>query len=270
MKLKNIALALVAVSSLYSINSYSQSGGQAVVTVNGTKIYQRQVDEMVKAEVARGATDNAQLRQGVLEDLVFREAVMQDVKKKGLATQPDNEFRIRMAQQTAIVDIWFAQYMKSHPISEADVKGEYDKLVALSKEPKNANEYLFSDIVVGTEAEAKEVIASANMGTDFATLAKEKSLDKQGGAQGGQMNWSLPGKLLPAIGDALLTTGKGKVDSTPIKTDYGWVVLKVNDIRPFKVPPYDEVKQGIASMMVQAEKQKAIQQLMSTAKITKG
>jgi len=126
---------------------YAQSPGQVVVVVNGTKIYQKQIDEAVRAEVAKGATDNAGLRELILKDLVFREAVFQDVKKKGLASQPDNEYRIRMAQQNAIVDIWFDQFLKNHPISESDVRAEYDKEVAKSKEPKNANQYLVADPV---------------------------------------------------------------------------------------------------------------------------
>ena len=148
----NKVFALSAVLLMGS--TYAQSGGQVVMLVNGSKIYQKQVDEAIKAEVTRGASDNPELRQIILSDLVFREAVYQDVKKKGLATQADNEYRIRMAQQTAIVDIWFDQFFKSHPITEADVKAEYDKEVARSKEPKNANQYLVSEIVVSNEVEA--------------------------------------------------------------------------------------------------------------------
>ena len=138
--LMNKVFALSAVLLMGS--TYAQSGGQVVMLVNGSKIYQKQIDEAVKAEVAKGATDNAGLRELILKDLVFREAVFQDVKKKGLASQPDNEYRIRMAQQNAIVDIWFDQFLKNHPISESDVRAEYDKEVAKSKEPKNANQYL--------------------------------------------------------------------------------------------------------------------------------
>ena len=150
--LMNKVFALSAVLLMGS--TYAQSGGQVVMLVNGSKIYQKQVDEAIKAEVTRGASDNPELRQIILSDLVFREAVYQDVKKKGLATQADNEYRIRMAQQTAIVDIWFDQFFKSHPITEADVKAEYHKEVARSKEPKNANQYLVSEIVVSNEVEA--------------------------------------------------------------------------------------------------------------------
>jgi peptidyl-prolyl cis-trans isomerase C len=246
-----------------------QAFGQAVVAVNGTKIYQKQIDEAVKAEVARGATDNAELRQVVLNDIVFREAVNQDVKKKGLANQPDNEYRIRMAQQTAIVDIWFDQFFKNHPISEADVKAEYEKELARSKEPKNAKQYLVSEIVLSNEADANDTLAKLNSGADFSQVAKEKSIDKQAAQNGGLLGWALPSQFVPAIGDAVMSLGNGKIVSTPIKTDYGWVIVKVNESRPFVVPPYDEVKQNLANMMIQSEKQRAIQGLMSTVKLTK-
>ena len=265
--LMNKVFALSAVLLMGS--AYAQSGGQVVMLVNGSKIYQKQIDEAVKAEVAKGATDNAGLRELILKDLVFREAVFQDIKKKGLASQPDNEYRIRMAQQNAIVDIWFDQFLKNHPISESDVRAEYDKEVAKSKEPKNINQYLVAEIVVGNESEANDLLAKLKSGSDFATLAKEKSLDKSAAQNGGEIGWALPGQFMPLIGNAVLDLGKGKLSSAPIKTDYGWVILKVVDIRPFKVPPYDEVKVGLAQMMVQAEKQRAIDGLMSTVKISK-
>lgn len=267
-KLSNAVLASIAL--LLSAGSYAQAGSQVVVLVNGSKIYQKQIDEAVKAEIARGATDNPKLRQGILNDLVFREAVTQDVKKKGLAAQPDNEYRIRMAQQTAIVDIWFDQFFQNHPITEADVRAEYDKEVVRSKEPKNANQYFISEIVVGSEDEAKDVIAKLNSGGDFAALAKEKSLDKQATQNGGQLGWALPSQFVPALSDVVMTLGKGMIATTPVKTDFGWVVVKVSDIRAFKVPPFDEVKQNLVNMMIQAEKQRAIGGLMSTVKVTKG
>lgn len=269
MNFKLSSALLMSIALLLSAGAYAQSAGQVVVLVNGSKIYQKQIDEAARAEVARGATDNPELRQIILNDLVFREAVAQDVKKKGLATQPDNEYRIRMAQQTAIVDIWFDQFFQNHPITEVDVRAEYDKEVARSKEPKNANQYLVSEIVVGSEDDAKDVIAKLNTGGDFATLAKEKSLDKQAAQNGGQLGWTLPGQFVPALSDVVMALGKGTVSTTPVKTDFGWVVVKVSDIRAFKVPPFDEVKQNLANMMIQAEKQRAIGGLMSTVKVTK-
>lgn len=262
---KNLSLFLFAMGILFAGQTYAQ----AVVMVNGVKIYQKQIDEAVKADVALGATNNAELREVVLKDLVFREAVLQDVKKRGLATQPDNEYRIRMAQQTAIVEVWFNEFLKNHPITEADVRAEYDKEVAASKEPKNANQYLVSEIVVGSEADANQVLEKLNSGGDFAKLAKENSLDKQAAQNGGLLGWALPGQFVPAIGDVVMSTGKGKISSAPIKTDYGWVIVKVNDTRPFVVPPFNEVKQNLANMMVQAERQRAIQGLMSTVKVSK-
>ena len=249
-------------------SAYAQSGGQVVVVVNGSKVYQKQIDEAVKADVARGAADNAELRKVVLRDLVFREAVFQDAKKKGLTIQPDNEYIIRRAQQNAIVDIWFDQFFKGHPITEVDVKTEYEKELAKSKEPNNANQFLVSEIVVGSEAEANDILTKLKSGSDFSALAKEKSLDKAAAQAGGEIGWALPSQFVPAIGDVALSLGKGKMSPSPIKTDYGWVIVKVNDIRPFKVPPYDEVKNGLAQMMIQAEKQRAIDGLMSTVKVT--
>ena len=245
----------------------AQSGSKVLVTVNGSKVTAKQLDDAVSFAVSNGAQDTPELRQNLANDLIWQEAVMQDAKKTGLTNQSGNEFKIRMAQQTAIIDIWFSQYFKDHPLTEERVKEQYDKELKLAAEPKNANQYLTSQIVLGSEADANGVIALINSGSSFSEIAKERSLDKAAGQRGGVINWALPGQFPPPVADAILTLNKGQITLHPLQTPYGWFIVKVDDIRPFKLPPFDDIKNNIAQSMIQNEKQQAVTELMKTVKV---
>ena len=200
---------------------------QTLLTVNGVKISAAQVDQWVAVSVSEGVKDTPELRQSILNDLILREAVAQNVKKSGLLTKGNNAFKIKMAEQNAMMDIWFAQYYADHPVTNEDVKAVYDKQVELSKDPKNSKEYLVSQIVVVNEAEGLELIQQINNGASFADLAKAKSLDQTSGKQGGIVGWALSSQLMPPINDLVPNLSKGKVTQAPVKTTNGWHIIKV-------------------------------------------
>lgn len=146
------ALAVIALSSA-AVTAYAQSG-PVLMTVNGSKIYTSQVNELVSMAVANGAKDTPELRQNLLNDLVIREVITQDIKKTGLLNKDDNALKLKLAQQNTMLELWFAQYFKARPVTEADVKAEYDRQLAISKEPKNSKQYEVAQIMVTNEAEA--------------------------------------------------------------------------------------------------------------------
>jgi len=259
------------VLSAVAITSFAQSGsGPVLMTINGSKIYTSQVNELVSMAVAGGAQDTPELRQNVLNDLVVREVIAQDIKKTGLLNKDNNALKLKLAQQNTMLDLWYGEYFKAHPVTEADVKAEYDRQLALSKEPKNAKQYEVSQIMVGSEVEANQIIKQINEGAKFDALAKDKSLDKNSGAQGGVVGWVFPDQLANPINDVIVNLGKGKITQTPIKTANGWHVIKVDDVRPFVMPEFDKVKNNIAQELVQQRRQQAIGALIKDAKVTKG
>jgi peptidyl-prolyl cis-trans isomerase C len=261
-------IATVALTGT-SVCAYAQSGSVAM-TINGGKIYTSQVNEMVSMAVANGAKDSPELRQNVLNDLAVREAITQDIKKTGLLSKDNNALKLKLAQQNAMLELWFAEYFKLRPVTEADVKAEYDRQVAASKEPQNSQQYEVAQIMVATEAEAADIIKQINAGTKFETLAKEKSLEKVSGAQGGVVGWVFPAQLAPPINELIVNLGKGKVAPSPVKTNNGWHVIKLDDIRPFVMPAFDQVRNNIAQELVQQRRQEAINALLKDAKVIKG
>jgi len=242
---------------------------KALVSVNGSKITASQVDQWVSVALSDGAKDSPELRQGILNDLILREAVAQDVKKSGLLSKSNNAFKVKLAEQNAVMDTWFAQYLASHPVTDAEIRGVYDKQLELSKDPQNAKEYLVAQIVVANEVEGVDLIKQINSGISFEELAKTKSLDKTSGAQGGVIGWALPSQLTAPVNDIAPNLGKGKFTQTPVKTANGWHVIKVNDVRPFTLPSFDQAKDAIAQSLLQQRRQEAVNALMRDVKVSK-
>ena len=260
-----LTLAVLSASTL----THAQSG-PVLMTVNGSKIYTSQVNEMVSMAVANGAKDTPELRQNLLNDLIIREVITQDIKKTGLLNKDNNALKLKLAQQNTMLELWFAEYFKAKPVTEADVKAEYDRQLAFSKEPANAKQYEVAQIMVASEAEAAEIIKQINAGTKFETLAKEKSLEKISGAQGGVVGWVFPAQLAPPINDLIVNMSKGSITQAPIKTNNGWHVIKLDNVRPFVMPSFDQAKNTIAQELVQQRRQQAINALLKDAKVSKG
>ena len=270
MTLKTLLRTLGALTlSAATFAAYAQSGPVAM-TVNGSKIYVNQVNEMVSMAVANGAKDSPELRQNMLNDLVVREVITQDIKKTGLLNKDNNALKLKLAQQNTMLELWFAEYFKSRPVTEADVKAEYDRQAALSKEPQNSKQYEVAQIMVASEAEAADIIKQINAGTKFEVLAKEKSLEKVSGAQGGVVGWVFPSQLAPPINELIVKLGKGNIAPSPVKTNNGWHVIKLDDVRPFVMPAFDQVKNNLAQELVQQRRQEAINALLKDAKVAKG
>jgi peptidyl-prolyl cis-trans isomerase C len=267
MKINRLILLGAIIFSMSS--AFAQTG--VVVSVNGNKIMQKEVDGIVKNAVARGAKDSPELRQAIVNDLILREAIMQDVKKSGIEKKGDNPEKIKLAQLQVLQELWFEDYLKAHPISEADVRADYDRQANLTKEGRNSNEYKISQIVVATESEGKDIIGQLNSDSSaFEKIAKEKSLEKATGSQGGVIpNWVLPDMVVAPLGDALVNMTKGKIDPKPVKTNIGWHVIRVDDIRKFKMPSYEEAKGNIYQGLVTRKKQEAVDALIKKTTITK-
>ncbi len=244
------------------------NSGKAYVTVNGVKITTRQFNKLVTNAISEGVKDTPELRQAITNDLVLREAVSQDLKKTGVLDKADSALKVEVARQSAMLDLWFAQYFKAHPLTDTDVRTEYEKQVAVSKDPNNTQEYQLSQIVVASEDEGMEIITQLNEGVAFETLAKEKSLDKDSGVQGGLLGWAVPSQITAPIDEAVISMALGQV-TQPIQTKVGWHIVKVNNIKPLAVPDFEQVKLGIAQKMAEEKRQQAVAELMSSVKVVK-
>ena len=267
---RRIAIALFVVAVFALTAWFMLQKSNTLASVNGAKITKAQVNEWVDEAVAQGVVDNPELRLATLNRLIFRQAALQEVDKIGLLKDKSNAFKVQIAPQNAQIELWFANYFKDHPITDADLKTLYDQQVAASKDPKNAFQYQVSQIVVPTQEEAKQIIEQLkNKGNSFESVAKDKSTDKESGPRGGLIGWLFVSQAAPPIGEAILDLSKGQMTQKPVTTRFGWHIIKVDDIKPVTIASFEQSKGNLAQAAVGQRRQEAIDKLLKNSKVEK-
>ncbi|GJI93411.1 peptidylprolyl isomerase [Duganella sp. BJB488] len=235
---------------------------QNVATVNGKAIPAAKVDQMVKQVVAQGQQpDSPQLREMVKKELIGREVMIQEADKQGFGTKPEVKAAIENARQSIIINAMLADYVKKNPVKDTEIKAEYDKYKAAMGE----KEYHSRHILVATEQEAKDIIAKLKAGGKFEELAK---VSKDGSANnGGDLGWMTPGKLVKPFADAMVALKNGEITQTPVKTEFGYHVIKLEESRATKLPSLEEVKGQVAEALQQRKIAAFRDELTKKAKI---
>ncbi|MEO5692032.1 MAG: peptidylprolyl isomerase [Usitatibacter sp.] len=276
--LRNLAVALVAGTFAFAAGAQDKaekaskksesaarkaSAGAGKIVVNGVTIPQSRVDAMNKELTAQGQPDNAERHAAVREELINREVLAQAALKRGLDKNSDVAAQMEMARQAVLVRALFEAEMKASPLSEADLQKQYDTF----KGSMGSNEYKVRHILVDKEEDAKQIIADLNKGGDFAKIAKEKSKDPGSKDNGGDLDWGPSARYVKPFADAVQSQAKGKVSAAPVKSDFGYHVIIVDDVRPLKVPEYAEMKEQFRQRAQQQMVQKMVMDLRSKAKV---
>lgn len=237
---------------------------KSAAMVNGVSIPQARIDARVKDAVAQGQTDSPELRKAVRENMIRFELVIQEAKKLGLDKKPEVVQQIDTATQQVLLTAFVRDYAENHPISDDVLKQEYDKL----KAKLGDKEYNARHILVATEAEAKDIITQlgGKKPKKFEALAA-KSKDTGSAENGGSLGWSAPSNFVPEFANALVSLKKGEYTKTPVQSQFGWHVIKLDDVRDLKAPPFDEVKPQLQQRLQQQAIQKAIEELRTKAKV---
>ncbi|BCQ23278.1 peptidylprolyl isomerase [Caballeronia sp. NK8] len=225
---------------------------QNIAVVNGTPIPTSRADALVKQLVAQGQQDSPQLQQAVREELINREILMQEAAREGIASRPDVKAQIAVAQQTVVLRALIEDFVKKNTPTDAEVKARYDQLV---KQNGGGKELHLHHILVEDEAQAKDLIAKITGGASFEDLAKQYSKDPGSGKNGGDLDWSSPSAYVPEFGAAAEKLKKGEVTPQPVKTQFGWHVIRLDDSREVAPPPLEQVKAQIAQQIQQEKLQ---------------
>lgn len=260
MKSRILLLGCAGMFSLSACNA--EETGKALASVNGTPISESLVNLLVKERTSQGQPDSPELRAAVRDDLIAREVVSQEAKKRGLDKNPEVAAQMQIASQSVLVRAYLQDYIKNHPISESAMKAEFEKI----KVAMGDKEYQARHILLGTEAEAKDVAAQLKKGAKFDKLASEKSQDPGSKARGGELGWIAQGNVVKPFGDTLAKLKKGET-SEPVQTQYGWHIIRLEDTRPLKAPPFENVKDSLRQRLEQQEIQTAVADLRKQAKI---
>ena len=259
MKISRIALLLLATLSFNA----SAFAGDAVATVNGKPIKQSLFDFIVKDATDHGQKVDDNVRDVIMSKLISSELVLQEAQKSGMDKKPDYLAKEELTRRELLVNVYIQDYMKSHPVSESDTKAAYEKF----KTELGDKEYNARHILVASEAEAKDVIAQLNKGGDFSKIAKEKSIDPGSKEKGGDLGWFALGGMVKPFSEAVSKLQKGKLSTDPVQTQFGWHVIKLDDIRELKAPPYDKVKDNLQKQLGQRQLEKMLTDLRAKATI---
>ena len=235
---------------------------KAVATVNGKAIPKNRADALIAAQTAQGQPDSEQLRNAVKEELVRREILAQEAQKKGLDKKSEVKGQMDLARQSVLIGAYMQDYVRAHPISDEALKKEYETI----KAQLGDREYKARHILVDKDDEAKDIIARLKKGEKFEDLAKQ-SKDPGSKERGGDLGWAAPSNYVRPFTEAMIKLEKGKYTETPVKSDFGYHVIMLDDTRDLKLPSMDEAKPQLMQRLQQQLVDKHLGELRSKAKV---
>lgn len=241
----HVRLTSLALAALLAAPLAAQA--QNIAIVNGKAVPKARAEALMNQAVRSGQPKTPELEQQVRDEVVLREIFMQEAEKRGLAASTEYKQQIEFARQTLLIRELFADFQKKNPVTDAEVQAEYDKFKAQS----GGTEYRARHILVEKEDEAKALIAQIKGGAKFEDVAKKNSKDPGSGENGGDLDYAAPGAYVPEFSQAMVKLKKGEMTETPVKSQFGWHIIKLEDSREAKFPPIEEVKGQIQQRITQ-------------------
>ncbi len=233
-----------------------------VATVNGVAIPQSRIDVMVRERAQQGVPDSPELRSAIREDLINREIIAQEATRSGLLKKPEIAAELDFIRQNYVVQTYVREWARTHPAMDAEVQKEYDR----ARSATGDKEYRARHILVETEEEAKALITDLKKGSKFEDLAA-KTKDEGSKERGGDLDWNVPSVFDKAFADAMVKLEKGKITETPVRSRFGFHVIRLDDVRPVRFPPLAEVKDRIQQQLMQRKLEKLMIDLRAKAKV---
>lgn len=268
--LKTLAVALVAgtfaagaVAQEKAAKKPAAAAAAPRIVVNGVTIPQSRIDMMNRELTASGQPNTPERQQAVREELINREVLVQAAQKRGLDKNADVAAQMDMARQAVLVRALFESEVKANPVTDADLQKQYEDF----RKSMGENEYKIRHILVDKEDDAKAIIAELGKGGDFAKLAKDKSKDPGSKDNGGDLDWGPSARYVKPFADAVMAMKKGQLTTAPVKTDFGYHVIRLDDVRPLKVPAFEELKEQFRQRAQQQQIQKLVMELRGKAKV---
>ena len=258
---KQVLTAIASAVMLIALAPMAQA--QNVAIVNGKAVPTARVEALAQ-QVARSGRPVTPEMQGQLRDeVIAREIFIQEAQLRGLDSSDDFKSQIELARQSILIRELFADFQKKNPVTDADIKGEYDKFAAAN----GGKEYKARHILVEKEADAKAIIAQLKKGGKFEEIAKKSSKDPGSGANGGDLDWAAAGSYVKEFSEAMVKLEKGKMTDAPVKTQFGYHIIRLDDMREAQLPKFEDVKPQIAQQLQQQKLAKYQEELRTKAKI---
>lgn len=251
-----------AMAALFAAASLGATA-QNIAIVNGKAVPSSRLEAMLRQMERAGKPAPAEAAAQIKDRLVLFEILSQEGQKRGLDATDDFKAQVDLIRQNLLVNEVMADFQKTHAPTDAEVQAEYDKFAAAN----SGKEYKASHILVEKEDEAKKIIAQLKKGGKFADIAKKSSKDTGSGAKGGELDWASPTSYVKEFADALVALGKGKTSETPVKSQFGFHIIRVDDVREAQLPKIEEVKPQIVQQLMQQKSSAYIEELRAKARI---
>jgi len=254
-----IASALVSLLSLGATAALAQN----IAIVNGKAVPKARMDSLSLQLQSTGRPITPEVQEQMRQHLIALEVFTQEADKLGLSSSDEFKAQMELARQTVLANQLIKEFEKKNAITDELLKAEYDKFAAAN----GGKEIKARHILVDKEADATAIIASLKKGAKFEEIAKKRSKDTGSGAKGGDLDWANPSSYVPEFSAALLALKKGQLTDKAVKTQFGFHVIRVDDVRDIKLPAFDEVKPQIADQMKQDKRATYQRDLMGKAKV---
>lgn len=260
-------LSTLAVSVALTATLATPVLAQNAAVVNGKAIPKAKLDKMLAS--AGQVANNPELRDRARDMLITRELINQEAIKRGVINNDGIQEQLEQARLNILVGAVFEDYIQREGVSEAELKTAYDQV----KSQFSGKEYKVRHILVEKEADAKSLIAKIKAGEKFEDLAKANSKDPGSAVNGGDLNWMNPQALVPEFSKAMVALDKGQMTDKPVKSQFGFHIIKLEDVRESKVPSVAELKPQLIQMMAQdqnwqkAKFEEMLAKLKSKAKV---
>ena len=236
---------------------------QNIAMVNGKAVPKARLDALAQQVAKSGRSVTPEVQQQMRDAVITREIFAQEAEKLGLMASDDYKNQMEIARQTVLITVLIDDFKKKNAITDAELKTEYDKFAAAN----GGKEYKARHILVEKEADAKAIIASIKKGGKFEDIAKKQSKDPGSGANGGDLDWANPSSYVAEFTEAMLKLSKGQMTENPVKTQFGFHIIRVDDIRTAQLPAFEELKPQIAQQLDQQRLGAYQQNLREKAKV---
>lgn len=258
---KSIFVALAAASLMGALAP--AAFGQNLAIVNGKPIPKARLDALVQQMARAGRQIPPEAMNQFKDEVIMREIIVQDAQARGFDATEDFKTQMEISRQNILIREVVNEFQKSNPVTDAEAKAEYDKFVAAN----SGKEYHARHILVEKEDEAKSIIAQIKKGAKFEAIAKKQSKDPGSGANGGELDWAAPSSYVKEFSEAMVALGKGKMTETPVKTQFGYHIIRLDDIRDVALPKFEDVKPQVVQQLQQQKMVKFQEDMRAKARI---
>lgn len=261
LKLSRLAALLVA-GTIVTAPAFAADKAKPLATVNGQAISQAVYDAILAEQKGKGVNESPELKNSIKEQLIARELLVQEAKRRGFDKKKDVLLQMDAARQAVLVNAFLSELVRTSPVSDAQLKAEYD----LIKQNLGTTEYKARHILVEKEDDAKAIIAKLDKGEKLADLAKQ-SKDPGSRDNGGELGWSSPNAYVKPFAEALAALKKGQYTKAPVKSDFGYHVIQLDDSRPMTPPPFEQVKPQLQQRASQQQIDNLVRDLRAKATV---